>query len=92
MDKTALNDCHLLGFHPKRYPNGDDHHTAMPFNDEDERIVNAIAYFLGSLFSDIEGESPRYWYHERTSVDEWRRVARALRIHGLRITDEKQLG
>lgn len=86
-DKAALAKCHDLQLHPLCRPRGDNHHTDAAFADEDERIGDAIAYFLGGLFVDVECEDSRYWYNEMTSVDVWRRVARALRIHGLAIAD-----
>lgn len=63
----------------------DGHHSEAPFNSQDDLIADKLAFHMGTLFSDVEGEHSRYWYFERTSVDEWRRVAKALRIHGLRI-------
>lgn len=86
-EQEAQAKCEPFGLHPKRHPMGDDHHTDAPFTDDDEKLGDALAWFLGTLFSDVDGENSRYWYHERTSVDEWRRVARALRIHGLKIGD-----
>ena len=82
---AAMKKCAALGLHPVHDPMGDDHHTEAPFTDEDESVGDAIAWFLGSLFSDVD--SFTYWYTKRTSVDEWRRVARALRVHGLMIAD-----
>ena len=89
MDKyemEALARCEVFGLHPKRHPMGDDHHTDAPLSDEDMAIGDALAWFLGGLFVDVE-DKPRYMHEEMTSVDVWSRVARALRIHGLRITD-----
>jgi hypothetical protein len=72
---------------PKKAPMGADHHTDAPLTDEDVRIGGLLAYDLGTLFADVEGKNSRYWYHERTSIDEWSRVARALRIHGLMVVN-----
>ena len=86
--KAAKAKCHLLGLHPLLDPMEDSHHTDASFSDEDKVLGDALAYFLGTLFADVEGEKSRYWYYERTSTDEWSRVARALRIHGLKIVDK----
>lgn len=83
----AMAQCDSLGLHPLYDPMGDEHHTDAPFSDEDKKLGDALAYFLGTLFADVQGEHSRYWYYDRTSVDEWSRVARALRIHGLRFAD-----
>jgi hypothetical protein len=73
---------------PLDHPLGDGHHTEMPFTQEDRAIGDRLAHFLGTLFADVGGKNSRYWYYERTSVDEWSRVVRALRIHGLCIVDD----
>lgn len=86
-EEVRKERCEPLGLHPLHDPLGDDHHTDTPFLEEDKRVGEALAYFLGTLFADVEGEHSRYWYHQRTSIDEWSRVARALRVHGLRITN-----
>lgn len=83
--RAAMEKCAGLGLHPAHDPMGDDHHTDAPFTTEDERIGDALAWFLGTLFADVD--SFTYWYKKRTSVDEWKRVARALRVHGLMISD-----
>ena len=79
--------CNRVWLHPLEDPLGPNHHTDIPFTATDKEVGDVLAYFLGSLFVDVEEEHSRYWYHERTSIDEWTRVARALRIHGLKITD-----
>lgn len=88
---SHVYNSHLLGLHPLHDPLGYGHHTDIPFVEEDKQIGDALAYFLGSLFADVEGEDSRYWYYERTSVNEWSRVVRALRVHGLAIVDVKVL-
>ncbi len=85
--REALYKCHELGLHPTPDPLGDSHHTDVPFTAADDAEGDALAYFLGTLFADVGGEGLRYWYYKKTSFDEWRRVARALRIHGLKIVD-----
>jgi hypothetical protein len=82
---AAFRKCAAFNLHPVHDPLGDSHHTDVPFTADDEAIGDALAWFLGTLFADVD--SFRYWYTQRTSVDEWRRVARALRIHGLTISD-----
>lgn len=88
-DGPPLARCAAIGLHPLYEPLGEDHHTDRPFTAQDREVGDALAHFLGTLFADVDGEGSRYWYHERTSVDEWSRVARALRIHGLKIADAK---
>jgi hypothetical protein len=80
----ALAKCRRFGFDPIHAPMGDDHHTSAPLSEEDKEIGQAIAFFLGGLFIDVEGD-PDYFYRKMTSNDAWGRVARALRIHGLKI-------
>jgi hypothetical protein len=60
------------------------HHTEFPLTEGDKAIGDALAYFLGTLFSDVD---ERWFHYERTSINEWARVARALRVHGLMIAD-----
>jgi hypothetical protein len=66
----------------------DGHHTEDSFTTDDIAIGNTLAFHMGTLFADVEGENSRYWYYERNSIDEWARVARALRIHGLKIVNQ----
>ena len=82
----ALEECLALGLNPAPFPLGDGHHTEVPFSEDDEKRGGALAYFLGTMYSDVD-EDADYWYSKRSSVDEWRRVARALRIHGLCIAN-----
>lgn len=83
-----------LGLHPLECPTGEDHHTDMPFTRADEDVAE-LAYWLGGLFIDKEHyalDTPikdTYWYNEMSSLDIWKRVGRALRIHGLKIVDAK---
>lgn len=84
----AMQKCEVLGLRPINEPMGEDHHTDAPFSESDRQIGDALAYFLGTLFADVDGKDSTYWYSVRTSIDEWSRVARALRIHGLKIVTE----
>ena len=86
-DGPAMAKCKSLGVTPKWCPLGDGHHTDVDLSDDDKALGDALAYFLGTLFADQSGND-RYWHSQRTSVDEWSRVARALRIHGLKITNQ----
>ena len=88
-NEIARGKCAALGLRPEQDPLGDGHHTEVSFSPEDEAIGDALAYFLGTLFADVNGKDSRYWYYERTAIDEWRRIARALRIHGLAIANRK---
>ena len=83
------SECNALGLHPKRHPLGNSHHTDVEPSEQDRKIGDALAYFLGTLFDAADED---WFYTKRTSVDEWTRVARALRIHGLAITDATKQG
>jgi hypothetical protein len=82
------------GLRPFDEPMGDSHHTDAPFTSEDREIAE-LAFWLGGLFIDKQDECDpstalyknTYWYKEMTSLDVWARVARALRIHGLKIVN-----
>lgn len=87
LEKIAADKCAVFGLHPKHDPLGDCHHVEVPFTEEDSATGDALAWFLGSLFSDINDAQSGYFYTTMTSVDEWSRVARALRVHGLKIVD-----
>lgn len=82
--------CDPFGLHPLIYPLGDDHHTESPLTAQDIRLGHALAYVMGTLFTDNEKalQESRYSFDEITSAQEWARVARALRTHGLRIQDQ----
>ena len=79
-----------LGLHP--IEEVADHHTDAPFVAMDHDVAE-LAYWLGGLFIDKEFYDPTtpikdtYWYNEMSSLDVWARVARALRIHGLKIVN-----
>jgi hypothetical protein len=73
---------------PKESPLGDGHHTDEPFSAEDDKLGNFLAWHLGCLFSDENCPNSGWFYHTMTSVEEWRRVSRALRIHGLKIATD----
>jgi hypothetical protein len=83
-DHEVMDRLNRFGLHPIPHPLGDEHHTDRPFTEEDKAIGDTLSYFLGTMYSDV---GARYFHFERTSVDEWTRVARALRIHGLAIAD-----
>lgn len=75
---------------PIEEPMGDDHHTDAAFTSEDEEVAE-LAFWLGGIFVDVEEHDPEkplkesYWYRVMTSHDQWKRIARALRVHGLKI-------
>lgn len=80
-----------FGLRPIDNPVGDNHHTDAPFTKEDGEM-SELAYWLGGLFIDKEGDPSAplresYFYNEMTSLDVWKRVARALRVHGLQIVN-----
>lgn len=62
---------------PLHDPLGDSHHTDMPFTDEDIKLADDLAWFMGTMG----------W--PESSVEQWRRVVRALRWHGLRLTNAR---
>lgn len=98
--ETQMSDCEIEArkamikhdLHPIEDATGSMHHTDYPFIEEDQEIAE-LAFWLGGIFIDKEGTNPdtplklSYWYKEMSSIDIWRRVARALRMHGLRITN-----
>ncbi len=96
IEKDARAAMTKHGLQPLRHPMGDGHHTDATITQED-REIGKLAFWLGGLFIDKEhidlhtpyGET--YWYKELTSKDTWTRVARALRIHGLTITNLPQI-
>jgi hypothetical protein len=83
------------GLHPRNSGRDEPHHTEMPLNESDKDL-GELGWYLGGLFVDVTDYRPdtpvqaTYWYSEMTSVDVWQRVARALRVHGLKIVDDKQ--
>lgn len=81
-------DLGSIGLHPATFDCDCCHHTDFEFTPDDLEY-GQLAHFLGTLFADVDGEQSDYWYHKRTSLDEWSRVARALRRHGLKIVDAK---
>jgi hypothetical protein len=72
----------VCGLSPIPNPMGDDHHTDADFTAED-LAIGQIAYFLGKIID--ADEAPRM-----SSRDYWCRIARALRIHGLKIVNIQQ--
>jgi hypothetical protein len=78
-EEDAANACAAFGFHPGVLP-GDTHHSDEKLTDEDRAMGDAIAWFLGTTWIDCNVMAP---------VEEWSRIARALRMHGLKITDRK---
>lgn len=88
---TDAEKLEALGLRLVAEPFGKDgHHSDVPFTPEDNTTGDALAYYMGTLFADVQGENSPYWYHVRTSCDEWRRVARALRVHGLKIANAEK--
>jgi hypothetical protein len=77
------------GFDPLGRPLGDGHHTEEPFTAEDEIVAKKLAWHMGTMHDHFANADDlwRWWYSESTSQDEWKRVARALRIHGLKIVN-----
>ena len=86
-EQLAMNKCAALGFNPIEHPLGSSHHTEVPATDEDKRVGDAIAYFLGTLCGGLYEPND---FENMSSVDQWTVVARALRVHGLKIRDAEQ--
>ncbi len=87
-ERDALTRCIVVDIHPAIAPLGEGHHTEVMLSDRDREIGDALGYFLGTLFADIPSDDrERFFNRELTSVQEWARVARALRIHKLKIVD-----
>lgn len=79
---------------PLLRPLNDGHHTDVRPSAEDSRLGVILAFAMGDFFADVmewsegpEARAMQYFNREMTPIDQWTRVARALRIHGLRIVD-----
>lgn len=64
---------------PLHDPLADDHHTEMPFTEADRMLGQDLSWFMGTLG----------W--PESSVEQWMRVVRALRCHGIRLTNGKKM-
>lgn len=77
---------------PIKEPLGLDGHTDAKFTQSD-RELGELSYWAGDLFTDKRNYPPdtpvrdTYWHNEMTSFDLWMRIARAIRVHGLKIVD-----
>lgn len=71
-DQIEVDCIRLFGGVPKKL---ETHHSTVPLTSEDRYAGQVIAWFLGDLFFP-EDASP---------VQQWSRVTRALRIHGMKI-------
>ena len=77
-----------VGINPVSHPLGENgFHTEKPFLESDRKIGEVCGWYMGDIFSDIDHHSD-FMYREMTSQDTWTRIARALRIHGLKIVDD----
>ena len=87
----CMDSCRYLHFTPAHEPTGDTHHTEIPLTGQDRAVADRLAHSMGTLQDDFHDADSlwQWWYRERTSVDEWARVARALRIHGLMIVNRE---
>jgi hypothetical protein len=78
-----------MKLHPIRDPLGDcAHHTDVPMTAEDRSAGDLLARNLGTLFADHQ-QPCSCWFYTGMTTEEWSRVVRALRIHGLRIVDQE---
>lgn len=85
---ACLNDRHIsekivvlcedIGILPLRNPCGDGNHTDEPLRDEDVKVAEVVSHFVGDLFVD---------FHTMSPLEQWQVVARALRVHGLKISN-----
>lgn len=89
LEEIAIEEINKLGLNPKRRPLGEHrHHTDVDISQEDAELGLRLAWFLGTMWCDV---TPHYFYNKITSIVEWSRVARALRIHGLRISNQEDI-
>ena len=88
ISNEAYELCRDYQLFPEQYPCNDGHHTDAEMICEDVDLGNLLGYFLGGLFVDVE-DDPTYIESKMTSTDAWSRVARALRIHGLKIVNDQ---
>jgi hypothetical protein len=79
-DREAWKRLEAFGLRkrPLHDPLGDSHHSDELFTDEDNRLADDLAWFMGTMG----------W--PESSVDQWRRVVRALRIHGLKLANARR--
>jgi hypothetical protein len=77
------------GFHPLQPRRGDAHHLDVPFTDEDGAVGCTLARCLGNLNPEYEDAAASWNFHFSTDTPtaQWKRVARALRVCGLRVAD-----
>ena len=85
--KKARDRYEPTGIHPINSPLCSGHHTEVPFSDDDKMLGDVLGWYMGGLFIDVE-DDPQFMDKRMTSQDTWTRVARALRIHGLRLVDD----
>jgi hypothetical protein len=62
---------------------GDQHFSDFPTTREDERLGDQISYVIGDTFLN---------FMETTPKDQWVHIAKALRVHGLRIVEQEDRG
>lgn len=60
---------------------GDKHFTDFKPTKEDKALGDEISFVIGDTFLN---------YLETTPKDQWTHIAKALRVHGLRIVEEKR--
>lgn len=77
-DEYEDDTQHTERIKPLRWPGGQMHHTDAQKTQADREIGNKLAFYMGDLFIDSHTDAP---------VEQWQRVARALRIHGLKIVN-----
>jgi hypothetical protein len=63
------------------------HNTEFPLTTSDNNMGEVLGWYMGNIFSDVRSDSD-FMYRRMTSLDTWARVARALRLHGLKIVDD----
>lgn len=73
----------------------DMHHCDESFSADDQLLGQRLAFYMGTMLNDIGPHTKEnvwdWFYRRRTSREEWTRVARALRWHGLRIVSSEPL-
>ena len=69
-----------IGLHPLVEPTEVDHHSDAPLLTKDKMLGDVLSFIMGDLFID----------NNTSPIEQWATVAKALRIHGLQISDIKE--
>ena len=80
-----------FGLHkrPLHSPLGDVHHCDVDLIPEDVELGELLAWFMGTLSNGRPRHPQCYCHNSLTSVEEWSRVVRAIRIHGMKLSNRR---